>query len=78
MNSFTKIDGHSASKALFKKAAYHEIMKADDTRRLELSTKYQVLCDKTAIIGVIKTKDKYTGELHQINQTIPRVKFQQE
>ena len=52
-------------------------MSVDDTRKVEFSTKYQVLCDKTAIIGVIKTKDNYTGELYQIDQTIPRVKFQQ-
>jgi len=31
----------------------------------ELSLKHQVLCDETAIIGVLKQADKATGELRE-------------
>ena len=30
-----------------------------------MSLKYQVLCDQTAIIGVLKQQDKATGEMQE-------------
>ena len=31
--------------------------------RVRASVKYQVLCDETAFVGVIKQKDKVTGQI---------------
>lgn len=33
--------------------------------RVRASVKYQVLCDETAFVGVIKQKDKVTGQMLQ-------------
>ena len=51
-DAFKRVDGESASKALFKMAAHHKI--AQTSNKVEMSKKYQVLCSQTAMIGVIK------------------------
>ena len=33
--------------------------------KVELSKKYQVLCNETAFVGVVKQKDKVSGEMMQ-------------
>ena len=49
---------------LFKMAAYDKIEKETNaSTRISLSTKYQVVCDDTAIVGVLKQPDKASGEL---------------
>ena len=35
----------------------------------EDSVKYQVLCDETAMVGVIKQKSKKTGKMEEITVT---------
>ena len=45
-------------------AAYDKIEKERNARtRINLSTKYQVVCDDTAIVGVLKQPNKASGEL---------------
>lgn len=69
-SDFKKVDGEQASEALFKMAAYEEILKGHD--QIALSVKYQVLCDETAMIGVIKQKDKATGDLKEYEETFEK------
>ena len=61
---FTEVQG-AAGQSLFKMAVYNELesKKQDDEKRIAKSLKYQVLCDKTAIIGVCKQENKATGEV---------------
>jgi len=41
--------------ALFKQAAYNEIKKSQNSNvQKDLSLKYQVLCEQTSIVGVLK------------------------
>ena len=65
---FIEVQGHSASN-LFKIAANDAIEKiqnsGDAQQAKNLSLKYQVLCNQTAIVGVMKQKDKVTGELQE-------------
>ena len=42
--------------------------------RKALSIKYQVLSDETAMIGIIKQKDKASGDLKTFEQKLQRVK----
>ena len=49
------------STGLFQLAAKAKITKNID--KVALSKKYQVLCDQTAFVGVIKQKDKTTGQM---------------
>ena len=49
---------------LFKIAVRDEIetlAKLQNQQKINLSKKYQILCDETAFVGVIKQKDKATG-----------------
>ena len=39
---------------------------------MELSLRYQVLCKQTAMIGVVKQKEKATGELKEYEQTFSK------
>ena len=39
---------------------------------MEISLKYQVLCKQTAMIGVVKQKEKATGELKEYEQTFSK------
>ena len=59
---FTKVEHPQEVEGMFKMAAYlgQEEISAKD------SVKYQVLCDKTAMIGVIKQKSKASGEMEEI------------
>ena len=51
---FKLVEGDQAD-ALFKMAVYREIQKEDSgEKRKNMSVKHQVLCDETAMIGVIK------------------------
>ena len=52
---------------LFKLAAKSEIdALSSNTEKVSLSTKYQVLCDATSFIGVIKQKNKNDNEIEKI------------
>ena len=60
--NFKKVEGCSAE-ALFKMAAFNKIEKSQNEAKVNLSIKYQVLCNETAIIGVLKQQDKATGSV---------------
>ena len=52
---------------LFKLAAKSEIDSLQSpSDKIQLSTKYQVLCDQTAFIGIIKLKNKSENEIEKI------------
>ena len=56
------------AEAVLKMAAYQVIQKEKNAnKRKQLSIKQQVLCDETAIIGVMKQKVKATGEVQEFN-----------
>ena len=62
---FVEVEGPSAE-ALFKTTVYNELEKFAVNKKVEkiqMSVKYQVLVEETAIIGVLKQADKVTGEL---------------
>ena len=62
---FVEVEGEEAAN-LFKLAASKEIEKAKDVQQQRnLSTKYQVLCDETAIVGVKKQLKKASGEMEE-------------
>ena len=64
-DDFKEVSGQSGE-ALFKKAVYEDIEKSVSAQyKINLSTKYQVLCEETAIIGVLKEENKATGELQE-------------
>ena len=44
-------------------AAHDLIIHGDASNKVQNSIKYQVLCDETAMVGIMKTKDLVTGEL---------------
>ena len=71
-NEFRQAEGENASQALFKIAAQEQINNCN--QQVAQSLKYQVLCDQTAMIGVVKQKEKATGEIKQFEQTIERFK----
>lgn len=62
--TFTKSDfselknGDPQDETLFKLAAKFEIDQKANLHEVEISTKYQVLCNKTCLIGVVKQKNK--------------------
>ena len=59
---FTQVEG-PAAEALLKMVAFHEIERTKDKALQKmLSLKYQVVCDETAIVGVMKQANKATGE----------------
>ena len=65
-NDFRKVEDKSFAQALFKSAANSMIKAFKDKPegvRKALSIKYQVLSDETAMIGIIKQKDKASGDL---------------
>ena len=66
VNAFVKVEDTSASQALFKMAAHDVLSKCEASYKVQNSIKYQVLCDETAMVGIMKTKDLVTGELKQI------------
>lgn len=68
--AFRRVEGEAASKALFKMAAHEAIKTSSDVE--PISVKYQVLCKKTAMIGVVKQKEKVTGELKEFEQTFSK------
>ena len=62
-SDFVEVKGNAADN-LVKMAANKEILDCGDMNvAKELSLKYQVLCDQTAIFGVMKQTDKVTGDL---------------
>ena len=63
MNAFVKVEDLSASQALFKMAAHDLVTNGEASLKVQNSIKYQVLCDETAMVGIMKTKDLVTGEL---------------
>ena len=63
-SEFRCVEAGSASLSLFKMAAQDRINKQQNTHvKEEISIKYQVLCDETALVGVIKELDRATGQL---------------
>ena len=76
-NDFRKIEDKSYAQALFKSAA-NSMIKAfknqSENVRKGMSIKYQVLSDETAMIGIIKQKDKASGDLKTFEQKLQRVK----
>ena len=52
-----------------------EEQKAKDSEIVDLSTKYSVLCDKTAFFGKVKNKDKPTEDMETVE--VPVKKLQQ-
>ncbi len=63
---YKELTGHEAE-ALFKIAAHNEINEIhDDSQKVRLSLKYQVLSDQTAVIGVLKQKSIASGELEEV------------
>ena len=63
-SEFRAVEAGSASISLFKMAAQDRINKQQTANLKEaISVKYQVLCDETALVGVIKETDPATGML---------------
>jgi len=53
-----------AAKNLIKIAAHNTIQNLGETDEAkQLSLKHQVICDQTAIVGVLKQADKATGDM---------------
>jgi hypothetical protein len=48
---------------LFKLAAAQKLKNIPVNDQVAVSLKYQVLCEQTAMVGVVKQKDKSTGEM---------------
>lgn len=66
---FVEVEGEAAE-ALFKMAVLDQIRSEPSTdAKKQLSLKHQVLCDETAMVGVIKMKDKASGELVETKVT---------
>ena len=61
---FVEIEGKAAD-SLIKTAANQELNKLSGQQKVNLSIKHQVLCDATAIIGVMKQTDKASGQLQE-------------
>ena len=73
-DEFQEVQGEEASN-LLKMAAHFEIEKeTDPAKQKELSLKYQILCDETAIVGVMKQKDKAAGEMQETTIEFSREK----
>ena len=75
--TFTKADfvelSGQAGESLIKRAAYKELESLSGADKVKMSIKHQVLCEDTAIIGVMKQPDNATGELKET-----QVKFTRE
>ena len=57
MNNFREIEGE-AGQNIFKFVALKKIQKSTNIQeKIELSKKYQVLCDETAMVGVIEQEN---------------------
>ena len=72
-NDFRKIEDKSYAQALFKSAANSMIKAFKNQKegvRKGMSIKYQVLSDETAMIGIIKQKDKASGDLKTFEQKL--------
>jgi hypothetical protein len=48
---------------LFKIAARDKLSKLAGSQKVQYSKKYQVLCDETAFVGVVKQKNKASGKM---------------
>ena len=48
---------------MFKLAAFERLKSLSGDENVKCSVKYQVLSNETAMVGVIKQKDKATGEI---------------
>ena len=52
---FTEVQGESAKSSLIKFAVFKKISELTNIpERAQMSTKYQVLCNETAMVGVLK------------------------
>jgi len=47
---------------------------SNQSEAAEVSKTYQVICESTALVGVIKQKDKASGELVKVEEKIKEVK----
>ena len=58
-NDFEMLEDEKAAAALIKLAAFKSLQEKESaSERRSMSIKYQVLCEETAIIGVIKQKNQ--------------------
>ena len=59
-----QVEGKSLTEALYKMAAHRQIFDSTSKQMIEdVSIKYQVLVEETAMVGVIEQTDEATGEL---------------
>jgi len=71
-NDFRLVEGDMAL-TMFKMAAFDKIQslsldsEARKAEKKNLSIKHQVLCDETAIVGVMKQVDNSSGELIEVD-----------
>lgn len=64
-DDFFQVEGQEAL-VLFKMAAFEHIKKEKDpAKRKEMSLMHQILCDETAIVGVLKQAKKASGEMNE-------------
>ena len=70
-DEFRQVEDEAMAKAIFKSAANSEMSKVKaSTKEKDMSIKYQVLSSQTAMIGVIKQKDKATGDMKTFEQKL--------
>jgi len=53
-------------------AAHESILENDSKMSKHLSLRYQVLCDQTALIGVVKQKAKTTGDIKEYEMSFDK------
>ena len=71
---FREVEDFALAQALFKSAANSEMRKVKgSSKEKNMSIKYQVLSGQTAMIGVIKQKDKATGDMKTFEQKLQKV-----
>ena len=65
---FKEVTGEDAAESLVKLAAHrtiHDTQGCETTKQKDLSLRHQVLCDQTAIYGVLKQTNKAFGEIKE-------------
>lgn len=76
--AFTELTGEAASD-LIKFAAFQKIQKTmNKTEKIKLSVHYQILCDETSMIGVVKQETKSSEKQKDVSfsfdQFVPQIK----
>ena len=67
-SEFNQVQGDDEIKGLFKLCAFDAINSGtkDAQQKQEISIRYQVLCDETAMVGVVKQTEKSSGQMVEI------------